>query len=350
MMPVTHWMEQRNAMILVTGGAGYIGSHFSKRYLDTFPGEEIVTVDNLSEGHRLAVSCSPRIHFEMADIGNTEAMVDIFKRHQVRTVIHFAASCYVGESQQQPAKYFQNNCIHTLNMFRAMEVCGIKEIVFSSTCATYGNPVYLPLDEAHPQQPINVYGSTKLMTEQALRAYSLAQDWSYVALRYFNASGADESGLIGEHHEPETHLIPLVLQTAQGQREAIQIYGDDYETRDGTCIRDYIHVNDLANAHIKAIDFLRKHGGGEAFNLGTTTGSSVLEVIQACEQVTGREIKRQVSPRRPGDPPVLVANADKAERLLGWKTEYDLPHIVESAWRWEQSPRFQESCSVAAGT
>jgi len=330
-------------MILVTGGAGYIGSHFIKHYLDAFPGEEVVAVDNLSEGHREAVSFSPRIRFEAADIGDTDAMVDIFRRYPVRTVIHFAASCYVGESQQVPSKYFRNNCIHTLNLFNAMEICGVKEIVFSSTCATYGNPVYLPLDEAHPQQPINVYGSTKLMTEQALRAYSLAQDWSYVALRYFNASGADESGLIGEHHEPETHLIPLVLQTALGQREAIHIYGNDYETRDGTCIRDYIHVNDLATAHMAAIGFLRKHGGGEAFNLGTTTGSSVLEVIQACEQVTGLPIKRHIAPRRPGDPPVLVANADKAEKLLGWKTQYDLPRIVESAWRWEQSPRFAES-------
>lgn len=334
-------------MNLVTGGAGYIGSHFIKKYLEAFPNEEIVTVDNLSEGHREAVSYSPRIHFEQADIGDTDAMVEILRRYEVRTVIHFAASCYVGESQQVPSKYFQNNAIHTLNLFQAMEICGVKEMVFSSTCATYGNPVYLPLDEAHPQQPINVYGSTKLMIEQALRAYSLAKDWSYVALRYFNACGADDSGLIGEHHDPETHLIPLVLQTALGRRETIQIYGDDYETRDGTCIRDYIHVNDLASAHMAAIQFLRKHPGGEAFNLGTTTGSSVLEVIQACEEVTGLDIKRQIVPRRPGDPPVLVANADKAERLLGWKTEYDLRRIVESAWRWEQSPRFQELSKAA---
>jgi UDP-glucose 4-epimerase len=334
-------------MNLVTGGAGYIGSHFIKQYLERFPGEEILTVDNLSEGHRESVSHSPRIRFEEANIGDIDAMVEILRQYQVSTVIHFAASCYVGESQQQPAKYFQNNCIHTLNMFKAMEICGVKEIVFSSTCATYGNPVYLPLDEAHQQQPINVYGSTKLMTEQALRAYSLAQDWSYVALRYFNASGADESGLIGEHHDPETHLIPLVLQTAQGKRDAIRIFGNDYETRDGTCIRDYIHVNDLATAHIAAIGFLRKHPGGEAFNLGTTTGSTVLEVIRACEEVTGLEIPRQFDARRPGDPPVLVANADKAERLLGWKTEYDLQRTVQTAWQWEQSPRFAEKRNAA---
>lgn len=330
-------------MNLVTGGAGYIGSHFIKRYLDTMPGEEVVTVDNLSEGHADALKFSPRIHFERQDIGNTDALVEIFRKYQVETVIHFAASCYVGESQQDPAKYFQNNCIHTLNMFKAMQICNVRQIVFSSTCATYGNPEYMPLDEQHPQKPINVYGSTKLMTEQALRAYSIAQGWSYVALRYFNASGADESGLIGEHHDPETHLIPLVLQTALGKRNAIQIYGNDYETPDGTCIRDYIHVNDLASAHIAAIDYLRKNPGGEAFNLGTTTGSSVLEVINTCREVTGRDIPVEYVERRPGDPPMLVANADKANQLLGWKTEYDLKRTVQSAWQWEQSPRFAEA-------
>lgn len=332
-------------MNLVTGGAGYIGSHFIKKYLEIFDTEEIVTVDNLSEGHAQALSFSDRIRFEQQDIGNTDAMVEIFSKYDVETVIHFAASCYVGESQENPAKYFQNNCIHTLNMFKAMQICGVKQIVFSSTCATYGNPEYTPLDEQHVQKPINVYGSTKLMTEQALRAYSLAQGWSYVALRYFNASGADESGLIGEHHDPETHLIPLILQTALGKRKSIQVYGNDYDTPDGTCIRDYIHVSDLATAHVAAIDYLRKNPGGEAFNLGTTTGSSVLEVINMCREVTGRDIPVEYSTRRPGDPPMLVANADKAEKLLGWKTEYDLRRIVETAWRWEQSPRFSEAAN-----
>ena len=330
-------------MNLVTGGAGYIGSHFIKRYLDTMPGTEIVTVDNLSEGHAEALTFSSCIHFEQQDIGNTDAMVEIFRKYNVETVIHFAASCYVGESQQNPAKYFQNNCIHTLNLFKAMQICDVRQIVFSSTCATYGNPQYTPLDEQHPQLPINVYGSTKLMTEQALRAYAIAQGWSYVALRYFNASGADESGLIGEHHDPETHLIPLVLQTALGKRKAIQVYGNDYETPDGTCIRDYIHVNDLASAHIAAIDYLRQHAGGEVFNLGTTTGSSVLEVINTCREVTGREIPVEFVARRPGDPPLLVANADKAQALLGWKTEYDLKRIIKTAWQWEQSPRFSNA-------
>ncbi len=327
-------------MDLVTGGAGYIGSHFIKTYLDRFPENEIVTVDNLSEGHPEALSYSPRIHFEKEDICNIEAMVEILRKYEVETVIHFAANCYVGESQENPAKYFQNNCIHTLNLFKAMQICGVKQIVFSSTCATYGNPQYAPLDEQHPQMPINVYGSTKLMTEQALRAYSIAQGWSYVALRYFNASGADESGLIGERHDPETHLIPLILQTALGKRKAIQVYGDDYDTPDGTCIRDYIHVNDLAAAHLAAIKYLRANPGGEAFNLGTTSGSSVLEVIKTCQKVTGREIPVEYSARRPGDPPMLVANADKARQLLGWKTQYDLQRIVETAWQWEQNPKF----------
>jgi len=327
-------------MILVTGGAGYIGSHFIKTYLNEFPLQRIVAVDNLSTGHAEALAFSDRIIFENEDIGNTEAMKAIFERHQVRTVVHFAASTYVGESQTQPGKYFHNNCIQTLNMFHAMEQAGVKEIVFSSTCATYGNPVYLPLDEAHPQQPINVYGSTKLMTEQALRGYSLAQGWSYVALRYFNASGADENGLLGESHDPETHLIPLVLDVAAGKRASIKVFGNDYETPDGTCIRDYIHVNDLAKAHIKAIDFLRKNPGGECFNLGTTTGSSVMEVITACEQLTGRKIQVELAERRPGDPPILVANADKAKKLLGWSTEYSLNQSVETAWEWTQNPKF----------
>ncbi|WP_303674334.1 UDP-glucose 4-epimerase GalE [Vampirovibrio chlorellavorus] len=327
-------------MDLVTGGAGYIGSHFIKAYLDRFPESELVAVDNLSQGHAEALSFSPRIHFEKEDIGNTEAMVEILRKYEVKTVIHFAANCYVGESQENPAKYFQNNCVHTLNLFKAMQICGVKQIVFSSTCATYGNPVYSPLDEQHPQNPINVYGSTKLMIEQALRAYSLAQGWSYVALRYFNAAGADESGLIGERHDPETHLIPLILQTALGKRKAIQIYGNDYETPDGTCIRDYIHVNDLASAHIAAIQYLRANPGGEIFNLGSTRGSSVLEVINTCQSVTGREIHVDYSARRAGDPPMLVANAEKAQRLLGWTTQYDLRKIVETAWQWEQHPQF----------
>jgi UDP-glucose 4-epimerase len=274
------------------------------------------------------------------NIGDTEAMAQVFRKYQVKTVVHFAASCYVGESQENPAKYFENNSINTLNMFKAMEQCGVREIVFSSTCATYGNPEFLPLTEDHPQVPINVYGSTKLITEKALQAYGFAKNWSYVALRYFNASGADESGLVGESHNPETHLIPLILQTALGKRKSIQVYGNDYDTPDGTCIRDYVHVNDLATAHIAAIQFLRKNPGGEQFNLGTTTGSSVLEVIEMCKLVTGQDFAVEYSPKRSGDPPILVANADKAEKLLGWKAQYDLKQIIETAWAWETARAF----------
>lgn len=335
-------------MYLVTGGAGYIGSHFIKYFLDQNPAAEIVTVDNLSEGHVEAVSYSPRIHWVQEDIANTTAIADILKKYEIQTVIHFAASCYVGESQEKPEKYFENNVVKTLSLLKAMEACSVRQMVFSSTCATYGNPQYLPLDEQHPQAPINVYGSTKLMVEQALRAYSLAKGWSYVALRYFNASGADESGLLGERHEPETHLIPLTLQAALGKRNAIQVFGTDYDTPDGTCIRDYIHVNDLADAHLKAIDYLRQNPGGEAFNLGTTTGASVKEVIQACQDVSGLEIPVVFGPRRPGDPARLVANANKAHDLLGWKPKYDLRRTVETAWQWEQNIRFAGKRKSAA--
>jgi UDP-glucose 4-epimerase len=326
-------------MKLVTGGAGYIGSHFIKRYLETYPDEQIVTVDNLSEGHEEALKFSNRIHFHKVDIGDRDAMKEIFQKYGVKTVIHFAASAYVEVSQKQPELYYQNNCIQTLHLLEAMEACGVREMVFSSTCASYGTPQRVPLDETHPQLPINVYGVTKLMVEQALRGYALSKDWSYVCLRYFNASGADESGLLGECHEPETHLIPLILQAALKKRAAIKIYGTDYDTADGTCVRDYIHVNDLADAHIKAIDYLQSHPGGEAFNLGTTTGSSVREVIDMCKAVTGLDIPVEEAERRSGDPAILVANADKAESMLGWKAQYDLKRIVETAWQWEKADK-----------
>jgi UDP-glucose 4-epimerase len=326
--------------ILVTGGAGYIGSHFVHRYVKKHPQTPVIVVDNLSEGHPQSLENLAGVTLIQENIGNIEAMSAIFSAHAVQTVIHFAASCYVGVSQEQPAAYFENNVIQSLSLLNAMDCCGVKEIVFSSTCASYGNPEYFPIDEKHPQKPINVYGSTKLMVEQALRAYSLARGLSSVSLRYFNASGADEQGLIGEHHDPETHLIPLILQVALGQRNAIHIYGNDYDTPDGTAVRDYIHVNDLADAHIAAIDYLRNHPGAEAFNLGTRTGSSVLEVIDMCRKVTNREIPVQLSPRRLGDPAILVSNAEKAETLLDWRAQYELQAIIETAWRWEQSRRY----------
>jgi UDP-glucose 4-epimerase len=327
-------------MILVTGGAGYIGSHFVKVYLDQHPGSEVVVVDNLSEGHREALAFSDKIHLVPENIGNPEGMKAVFARYAVEAVVHFAASCYVGESQENPTKYFHNNDINTLHLLAAMEAAGVTKLVFSSTCATYGNPVRLPIDETHPQQPINVYGLTKLIIEMALKAYCERLNWRVTALRYFNAAGADDSGLLGEHHDPETHLIPLVLKVAHGERAAAEIYGDDYDTPDGTCIRDYIHVNDLADAHCRALNKLESQTGFEAVNLGTTTGASVKEVIDLCREITGHAIPVNVTPRRPGDPATLVANADKAFSLLGWKTQYDLRRIIETAWAWEQNPQF----------
>ncbi len=323
-------------MLLVTGGAGYIGSHFIKTYLDLNPSESVIVVDNLSEGHRDALIYPDRIRLVQEDVGHIAAMSQIMQDHDVDAVVHFAASCYVGESQTQPTKYFQNNVVQTLNLFQAMEQAQVSRFLFSSTCATYGNPIRLPLDESHPQQPINIYGLTKLMMEMALKGYHERLNWSYVALRYFNAAGADESGQIGESHAPETHLIPNVLKTALQQRDSVEIYGDDYDTPDGTCLRDYIHVTDLALAHCKALNFLKSNVVGEAINLGTTHGASVKEVIDLCREITGCDIPVKLSPRRPGDPPSLVANADKAKAVLGWETRYSLRQIIETAWHWEQ--------------
>lgn len=327
-------------MILVTGGAGYIGSHFIKTYLAQNPGAEVVVVDNLSEGHREALAFSEAIHLCEHNIGDTQQMAGLFQRFPVEAVVHFAASCYVGESQVNPGKYFENNVIQSLRLFQAMEAAGVRRLVFSSTCATYGNPQYHPMDENHPQKPINVYGLTKLMIEQALTAYCQTLGWSAMALRYFNAAGADDSGLIGEHHDPETHLIPLVLKAALGQHPAVEIYGEDYETPDGTCIRDYIHINDLATAHCQALSYLTTHAGMHAVNLGTTHGASVREIIDLCQDITQRDIPVKAAPRRPGDPPALVANADKALTELGWQPQYSLRRILETAWGWSQNPLY----------
>lgn len=328
-------------MILVTGGAGYVGSHFIKTYLALNPDSEVVVVDNLSEGHKEALDFSDRIRLYDYDIGNVVDMELLLTRYPFRAVVHFAASCYVGESQLNPVKYFQNNVVNSLNLFRSLKAAGLRRVVFSSSCATYGIPQVLPITESHPQEPVNIYGLTKLMVEKALGAYADTLGWSYVALRYFNAAGADDHSLLGEHHEPETHLIPLVLQAALGKRPAIEIYGEDYPTPDGTCIRDYIHVNDLATAHCQALQYLEEHPGcKEAINLGTASGASVREIIELSRQVTGRDIPVTVAPRRDGDPPSLVANPDKAKALLGWEPRYDLQQIIETAWAWEQNPRY----------
>jgi len=321
-------------VLLVTGGAGYIGSQLVKR-LKT----PVVVVDSLVEGHR--ESLSPDIPLIQANVGDLEAMRALFLQYPITAVIHFAAFCYVGESQEKPQKYFHNNVINTLRLLEAMEEAQVRRIVFSSTCATYGHPQSIPITEAHPQLPINIYGLTKHLVEQALHGYAQTRGWSVACLRYFNASGADESGDIGESHSPETHLIPLILQTALGKRPAISIYGTDYDTPDGTCIRDYIHVADLADAHLKALDYLQgKEGIWDAFNLGTTHGASVKEVIDLCRQVTGHPIPVEEAPRRPGDPAMLVAQADKAHAILGWEPQFDLRRTIETAWQWEQNRRY----------
>ena len=323
--------QGQNTRVLVVGGAGYIGAHTAKELAQA--GFEPVVFDNLSEGHRYAVQWGPLVEGDLAD---SSSIKQALEEHHIDAVIQFAASAYVGESVENPRKYFRNNVTNTLNLLDAMLEMNVKHLVFSSTCATYGQPEHVPIDEDHPQDPINPYGDTKLIVEKALRWYAQAYDLDYVALRYFNASGADESGLIGEDHDPETHLIPLILQAASGEREKIDIYGTDYPTDDGTAVRDYIHVTDLARAHMKALEYLQQGGESDVFNLGTGRGYSVREMIQTAEKVSGHSVNANEAPRRAGDPPRLIADPSKAARVLGWRAEYDLETIMQSAWQWQQ--------------
>ncbi len=316
--------------ILVTGGAGYIGSHTCKLLAQR--GYLPITYDNLVYGHTWAVQWGP---FIQGDIRDKEALAKVFAEYQPEAVIHFAAFAYVGESVEHPEKYYQNNVTGTLALMEVMSRFGCYRFIFSSTCATYGNPQALPLTEEHPQQPINPYGRSKLMIEQILADYSAAYDLSSIALRYFNAAGADLDGDIGEDHEPETHLIPLTILAALGKRSAIEVYGTDYDTPDGTAIRDYIHVADLADAHVRALELLQKEKKSRAFNLGTGTGTSVQSIIQTVEELSGRKVPVKYGPRRPGDPPALIASADKAASLLGWRPRHsDIETIIRSALAW----------------
>jgi len=318
--------------VLVTGGAGYIGSHAVVRLLEA--GHEVTVVDNLSTGHRGAV---PAERLFQCDIADTDRLVTLMRQRRVDAVMHFAASCLVPESVADPAKYYENNVIGTLRLLAAMRQADVRLIVFSSTCATYGLPSRVPIPEDERQEPINPYGFSKLAIERALRDYAAAYGLGAVALRYFNAAGADPSGRMGEDHEPETHLIPIVLQVALGQRPHVKIYGTDYPTPDGTCIRDYIHVLDLAEAHRLALERLAP-GRFDAYNLGTGRGYSVREVIDVARRVTGRKIEAVEAARRPGDPPELVAAADRVRRELGWRPQHsELEHIIETAWRWHKS-------------
>lgn len=316
--------------ILVTGGAGYIGSHTCKVLAQS--GYTPVTYDNLCYGHQQAVKWGP---FVKGDLADKELLAQTIKEFKIQAVIHFAAFAYVGESMTNPEKYFSNNVVNSLGMLEVLQQQGIKNIVFSSTCATYGNPIKVPIDEEHIQAPVNPYGESKLMIEKALHWHGVAHGLKSVALRYFNAAGADADAEIGEDHDPETHLIPLVIESALGLRPQVEIFGTDYETSDGTAIRDYIHVLDLADAHVRALQYLQGDGESIAVNLGTGVGSSVREVITAVEKNTGYTVPYKESPRRAGDPPILVADAAKAKQVLGWEAKHsDLDYIVKTAWAW----------------
>ena len=321
--------------ILVTEGAGYIGSHVVK-YLQDF-GEDIIVVDNLKTGYKESIDVE---HFYRTDIRDSDEVIRIIKKHKIDSVIHFAASSLVGESMYKPYEYYNNNVYGTLCLLEAMNVTGVNKIVFSSTAAVYGDPEGTPIVEDSITEPTNPYGETKLAMEKMMKWFESAYGINYVSLRYFNAAGADKDGNIGEDHVPETHLIPLVLQVPLGKRDKIDIYGDDYDTADGTCIRDYIHVLDLAQAHYKALQWLRENSSSEIFNLGNGNGYSVNEVIRTARKVTGHPIPAIVAPRRPGDPAILVASSKKAQDILGWKPQYDsLETIIEDAWNWHRKNR-----------
>jgi len=318
--------------VLVTGGAGYIGSFTARRLLER--GHTVTVYDNLSAGHRENVPAENLIVGDLKDVDHLDQVLVV---HRIEAVIHFAASCYVGESVTDPAKYYANNVLNGLHLLERVRRHRIPRFVFSSTCATYGVPQIVPIPESHPFAPVNPYGNTKLAFERMLADYAPAYGIGFVALRYFNAAGASLDGRYGEDHDPETHLIPLVLQTALGQRPHIDILGTDYPTPDGTCIRDYVHVEDLAEAHLLALEAIEP-GKGTAFNIGTGVGSSVRDVIRTCEEVSGKPIAVRERERRPGDPPHLVADGAKIRGELGWKPKYpDLRSIVETAWEWHRS-------------
>lgn len=320
--------------ILVMGGAGYIGSHTVKHLMQQ--DYNCIVADNLIYGHKEAV-LTP--HFEKADLLDKASLNAVFDKYEIDAVIHFAAFAYVGESVEKPQKYYENNVVGTLNLLDVMLAHNVKKIVFSSTCATYGEPVYVPINEEHPQHPINPYGRTKLMIEEIFQDYERAYGLKHIALRYFNAAGCSKDGEIGESHTPETHLIPLVLKAIKGERKDIKVFGTDYDTPDGTCIRDYIHVEDLAQAHRLAVEKLDEYSG--CINLGTGIGTSVKEIITAAEKVSGKKCPVEYSERRAGDPAKLYAANENAKKILGWKPEYtNIEEIIRTAWNWELNKRF----------
>jgi UDP-glucose 4-epimerase len=323
--------------ILVTGGAGYIGSHVLKALLKE--GHQVVTFDNLQKGYKKAVTGGK---FVKGDLADKELLNQVMEKNQIEGVIHLAADSLVGESMENPGKYYRNNFANGINLLEAVVKNGVKNIVFSSTAAVYGEPDQIPIKEDNQTEPTSTYGESKLFFEKALKRYDDIYDLKYVSLRYFNAAGADPEGEIGEAHDPETHLIPIVLQTALGIRDKIYIFGDDYPTRDGSCIRDYIHVNDLAAAHVLAVEALADGKESSIYNLGNGEGYSVKEVINTVKEVTGRDFEVKVSERRAGDPAVLIASSDKIQQELNWQPQYpELEKIISTAWKWHKSGGFE---------
>ena len=318
--------------ILVVGGAGYIGSHMLKWLLSA--NHDVTIFDNLSKGYRDAVVGGEFIEGDLADCTKLDKL---FKSVAFDAVMHFASFIEVAESVREPARYYQNNFTNTQNLLDAMVTHGVNNFIFSSTAAIFGEPQYTPIDEVHPKLPINPYGKSKLMVEQMLADYDKAYGLKSVSLRYFNAAGADPYGELGERHNPESHLIPLILQAASGRRKMIALFGNDYDTPDGSCVRDYIHVQDLCDAHMLALDKVMNTGKSDQFNLGNGLGYSVQQVIDCAGEITGRDIPVQIEARRPGDPAILVADAARASQELGWAPSSDLETIIESAWNWEQS-------------
>jgi len=325
-------MSDNKATILVTGGAGYIGSHCCRILNER--GYNVVVLDNMVKGHPEAVKGFKVYNGDIADASVTDR---VFTENKIDCVMHFAAFSLVGESMKEPYMYYQNNVSGTLELLNAMVRNGVKRIVFSSTAATFGEPEKMPITETTAQNPINTYGDTKLAIEHMLKRFGDAYGLQSVILRYFNVAGAHDSGEIGEDHTPETHLIPIILQVANGKREKISIFGDDYPTSDGTCVRDYIHVCDLINAHILAYEYMAKTGESNNFNLGTGGGYSNKEILETARRVTGHPIPSEIAPRRPGDPPALVASSAKAESILGWKRQYGIEEIIATAWKWHSN-------------
>ena len=324
-------------MILITGGAGYIGSHTAINLLNV--GKEIVIFDNLENGHIETVQTLQKlgdVKFEKGDLRNLEDIEQVFKRYPVDSVIHFAAFALVGESVENPAKYYRNNTVGTLNLLDTMLKYNCKKIVFSSTCATYGNPSYVPVDENHPQNPVSPYGSSKLMVEMIMKDYDRAYGLKSIKLRYFNVAGCDAQCRVGEWHEPETHLIPNILKSTFGEGKTFKIFGDDYNTPDGTCVRDYVNVEDLAEAHRLALEYLNKENKSDVFNLGTEHGDSVKNVFDTCEKVLGRKIAVEVVSRRAGDAEALYANANKVKAVLGWEPQRSIEDSIKTAYAWEK--------------